>query len=229
MKDKLTFEQECQLIANGEDLPKEKQIEIKHGHENMVDLLNQEQEELQKAKAIEEMAKDLKEIETDVGHTLLNETFSYVKEHKKYNPKNDFSKAHTKTFEELTAEEMIKRGWVKHNEDSVVITREEYELLTNDLDKHDYGEFESGYSQGSKETAEKILNKLKIKFRRQEERFATDVTRFETDLDKVRESDLPTAKYLIGKATGQATMAEKAQYYIDEIAKQFGVEIGGKE
>lgn len=35
---------------------KEKQIEIKHGSENMVDLLNQEQAEIKKAKKIEETA-----------------------------------------------------------------------------------------------------------------------------------------------------------------------------
>ncbi len=51
-------------------------------------------------------------------------------------------------------EDLIMNRYYK---DSVVLSREEYELLTNDLDKHDYGEFESGYSQGSKETAEKII------------------------------------------------------------------------
>lgn len=61
---------------------------------------------------------------------------------------------------------------------------------------------------------------LKEKFNRQEKRFADNLNRFENDLDKVKESDLPTAKFLIGKATGQATMAEKAQYYIDETLKE---------
>lgn len=77
---------------------------------------------------IEEMARDLEEVETDVGHILVNETFSYVKEHKKYNPKKDFSNAHTKTFEELTAEEMFKKGYRKIT-DSVVLSKEEYEKL----------------------------------------------------------------------------------------------------
>ena len=49
-------------------------------------------------------------------------------------------------------------------EDSVVLSREEYELLKNNLDKGNYGEFESGFSQGyekgSKETVEKILREL---------------------------------------------------------------------
>ncbi len=72
----------------------------------------------------------------------------------------------------------------------------------------------------NKASIEQFAERLKEKFVRQEERFATDVTRFETDLNKVKEIDLLTAKYLIGKATGQATMAEKAQYYIDETLKE---------
>ena len=114
-----------------------------------------------------------------------------------------------------------------HDNDLVVLSREEYEKLKDDnkylreiIDK-----FRKDNTDIRKETAEKFAKELKARFRKQEERFATDVTRFETDLDKVRESDLPTAKYVIGKATGQATMAEKAQYYIDELTKQFGVEI----
>ena len=46
-------------------------------------------------------------------------------------------------------------------EDSVVLTREEYKSLTNELDKGDYGEFESGYAQASKETARGFAEKLK--------------------------------------------------------------------
>ena len=55
-------------------------------------------------------------------------------------------------------EEVYEHYQPKLPKDSVVLSKEEYELLTNDLDKHDYGEFESGYSQGSKETAEKIYS-----------------------------------------------------------------------
>lgn len=82
-----------------------------------------------KEKQIEEMAKDLNEVETDVGHILVNETFSYVKEHKNTTLKKDFFNAHTKTFEELTAEEMFKKGYRKINKDSVVISQKEYEKL----------------------------------------------------------------------------------------------------
>lgn len=89
-------------------------------------------------------------------------------------------------------------------------------VLTNDILTL-INEYETVIPEKLKQLAEK----LKEKFNRQEERFAADVTRFENDLDKVKESDLPTAKYLIGKATGQATMAEKAQYYIDETLNEF--------
>ena len=72
----------------------------------------------------------------------------------------------------------------------------------------------------TKEHLTKFAERLKEKFNRQEKRFADTVNRYENGLDKVKESNLPTAKYLIGKATGQATMAEKAQYYIDETLKE---------
>lgn len=61
---------------------------------------------------------------------------------------------------EHQAETLYEQGYRKLPKDSVVLSKEEYELLTNDLDKHDYGEFESGYSQGSKETAEKSINDI---------------------------------------------------------------------
>ena len=63
------------------------------------------------------------------------------------------------------AAELYNAGYRKIPEGSVVLTREEYEVLTNDLDKCDYGDFENGYSQGytqgSKETAEKFAERLK--------------------------------------------------------------------
>ena len=127
-----------------------------------------------KEKQIEEMAKDLKEIETDVGHILVNETFSYVKEQKKYNPKKDFFKAHTKTFEELTAEEMFKKGYRKIDKDnSVVLSREEYQLWNvlkktwasddKEVSAEDMLEtLKNTKGLGSKETAEKFAKTFVI-------------------------------------------------------------------
>ena len=99
-------------------------------------------------KQIEEMAKDLKEIEADKGHQLINETLAYVKENHKYNPKKDYLLAHTKTIEQLTAEGLYDLGYRKIDKDSVVLSREEYE---SDLT----AQYDVGYEFGSKETAEK--------------------------------------------------------------------------
>lgn len=113
-------------------------------------------------KQIEEMAKDLEEVETDVGHILVNETFSYVKEHKKYNPKKDFSNAHTKTFEELTAEEMFKKGYQKVDKNSVVLSKEEYESITKELVTEQRAKeiVQEYFGIVRKETAREIFKKL---------------------------------------------------------------------
>lgn len=55
---------------------------------------------------------------------------------------------------------LVNRGWIKPAENAVVLTREEYKSLTNELDKGDYGEFESGYALARKETAREILKDL---------------------------------------------------------------------
>ena len=83
-------------------------------------------------------------------------------------------------------------------EDSVVLSRGEYELLKNNLDKGNYGEFENGFSQGyekgSKETVEKILDLL------------------------VPDCKACDENWHSGCLCLRATLAEK-------IAKQFGLEI----
>ena len=119
-------------------------------------------------KQIEEMAKDLKKIEEDINYKVLQETLTYVKKYHKYNSKEDYSLAHIKTVYELTAEEMINQGYCKILEDSVVLTREEYDKL-----------YQKGYDDGkefaekfykplvkaetSKEIAKEIYHKIKIK------------------------------------------------------------------
>lgn len=63
-----------------------------------------------KDKIIEEMAKDIETIETEEGHKMLNETFAYLKEHHKYNSKEDYAKAHDKTIYQRTAEVLYNAG-----------------------------------------------------------------------------------------------------------------------
>lgn len=86
----------------------------------------------------------------------------------RYHAKNDLANALYQKQDEFdlsnpfeVANCVINLGYRKINENEVVISKKEWELLQNDLDKHDYGEFESGYSQGSKETAREILERGK--------------------------------------------------------------------
>lgn len=135
---------------------------------------------------IEEMAKDLKEIETDVGHILINETFSYVKEHKKYNPKKDFFNAHTKIFEELTAEEMFNKGYRKIDKDSVVLSREELKRLETNY-KIGLGKSQSWRKslKNRIEELEKENFKLKVEnevLKEEKEQFESDICNYEMNL-----------------------------------------------
>lgn len=57
-------------------------------------------------------------------------------------------------------EDLYNLGY-RNCKDKVVLSMEEYKSLTNELDKGDYGEFESGYAQARKETAREILTELK--------------------------------------------------------------------
>jgi hypothetical protein len=80
---------------------------------------------------------------------------------------NPDSKAFPFSHTAGVAEDLYNAGYRKIPEGAVVLTGEEFEALTSDLDKTDYGDFENGYSQGykqsSKETAEKLAKKLKAK------------------------------------------------------------------
>ena len=151
-----------------------------------------------KEKQINEMAKDLEKVEKEAYSRLVKETQAYVKEHYRYNSKEDYSLAHTKTVFELTAEEMTKLGWVKLPKDSVVLSKEEYQ-------KDFSNQFNKGYKYGSKETAEKILRELK----HSEFKFAVEINRSsQEDVSKALEE---LRKSIFGK--------------INELAKEFGVEI----
>ena len=70
------------------------------------------------------------------------------------------------------------------------------------------------------------MQELRVKFRKQEERFANETKRFEEKLPNLKyESDIPIVKSQADKASGQATMAEKAQYYVEQLAKEYGIDL----
>ena len=56
------------------------------------------------------------------------------------------------------AQKFIAMGWIKLNEDKVVISKEEYELL---VECSSYENLENEYTKGSKETAEKCIRLIK--------------------------------------------------------------------
>lgn len=115
------------------------------------------------------------------------------------------------TMSGLVSKELSRFYQPKIPEDSVVLPKEEYELLTNDLDKGNYGEFESGFSEGyktgSKETAEKcwqmflilVVSKLDEYYKK-----LNDANR----LDGIRE-----------------VLHKLYCEYQDELARQFNIEI----
>ena len=165
---------------------KEKQIVIKRGE--LADLLNQELAELQKVMQIEEMVKEI--------FNTCAWRFS--------NP-NDYKEV----FNDI-AEDLTKLNYRKLPEDSVVLSKEEYDkfyesveatILSNIADggtschwcSEKYQKI--GYEKGSKETAEKILKE----FYKRAEKFEKFDDCFE--YYEIREDDF------------------------EEVVKQFGVEV----
>ena len=116
-----------------------------------------------KEKQIEEMAKDLEKVEKEVYSIIVKETRAYVKEHHKYNTKEDYSLAHIKTVHERTAEDMFNLGYRKLPEDSVVLSREEYKTLLDNNIRADLEYWEDMLAKERKETAEKIYYKAEKK------------------------------------------------------------------
>jgi hypothetical protein len=107
---------------------------------------------------IEEMAKDLEMVEKEAFSKIAKETQLYVKEHHRYNSKEDYSLAHTKTIYELVAEALIKLGYTKNKipEGSVVLTREEHmQMLKDCIESNKVVE-----ERTRKETAKEIINML---------------------------------------------------------------------
>lgn len=120
---------------------KEKQIKIKRGE--LVDLLNQEQEELQKARSIEEMAKIM----------CGNDCEECAKESAEFYKQTLEEARNNKCLLKNCAKTLYNAGYRKLPEDSVVLSREEY----IDLSRNYVGE---QVAQARKETAEKILQPL---------------------------------------------------------------------
>jgi hypothetical protein len=173
----------------------------------------------EKHKQIEEMAKDIETIEKEEGNKLLNETLSYVKKHHKYNSKEDYSLAHIKTLYELTAEKLYKQGYRKLPEDSVVLSREEYERL-----KHYEWRVTSGVCMTQKEwfdfCNEDSNRRTCLRIEEREKERKETAERLESELKafikvwKMSEDDAMSILFY-------RALFEK----ISELAKQFGVEI----
>jgi hypothetical protein len=93
------------------------------------------------------------------------------------------------------------RVFIPTDKQYVILSRKEYELLTNDLDKGNYGDFESGFSQGSKETAEKILKDI--------------ITKLSNNVAIEKYWEFEDFEY----------SGEEIKEVLNEIAQQFGVKI----
>ena len=196
MKDKeKQFRQECSLIANGEDLPTDKEM-------------------------IEEMAKDIEQVEKEVYSVIVKETHAYVKEHHKYNSKEDYSLAHIKTVHERTAEDMFNLGYRKIPKDSVVLSREEAERFRGQTIN-----IAKVKSQERKETAEKFMGIRKYiieQFHKYHEARNSAETHF--NLAK-RKSDINVSNIDWHRADAIMIILESVAVMFDEVAEQFGFQI----
>ena len=120
---------------------KEKQIKINREAGAMADLLNQEQEELQKASAIEEMAKIM----------CGNDCEECAKESAEFYKQTIEEARNNKCLLKNCAKTLYEQGYRKLPEDSVVLSKEEYE---SDLT----AQYDVGYEFGRKETEERDFN-----------------------------------------------------------------------
>ena len=131
---------------------KDKQIEIcdnckKQNNCNHRDLIHKDNCRVNDCDYYSEVVPQNKQIE-EMAEILRDKCFYYLRDT-------------SVEASEKIAEELLKYYQPKLPEDGVVLSKEETELLKNDLDKGNYGEFESGFSQGyekgSKEAIDKIL------------------------------------------------------------------------
>ena len=113
MKDKLTFEQECSLIANGEDLPKEKQNKVFDILSKMEFFQGQRAgRELWNDKPKEVQDQDLADFVKDINYirSYLQDSVVLSREEiceLKYQAEEDFSKAYDLGSKE-TAEKILR-------------------------------------------------------------------------------------------------------------------------
>ena len=128
------------------------------------------------SKIIEEMAQDVEKVSNEAYKLITAETQAYVKEHHRYNSKEDYLLAHDKPVNERIAEALYNLGYRKIDKDSVVLNSEQYsnylitqtnneflkeqaEKLKADIERlyKNIGKFKDIVS---KETAEKILKDI---------------------------------------------------------------------
>ena len=136
-----------------------------------------------KEKQIEEMAKD-----------LVGEDYAVVIVQARTTSLSNQTKKHL--------QKLIKKGWVKLPKDSVVLSKEKYELLVECSSYEGVMKaLKNEYTKGSKETAEKFIKECK-KYK---------VKKF--------------SPICIDQRQTGVSWIEVPEWKFDEFAKQFGVEI----
>ena len=190
-------------------------------------------------KQIEEMAEDIEKIEKEQGHKLLNETLSYVNKNHRYNLKEDYSLAHTKTIYELTAEELINLGYQKVDKNKqVVLSREEYDELVNLQQTH------SEELTNAIQSYEEDKADLKINYDNHIKNLEKIIDRQSKDLNsqanrlidlkaKLENSRKETAREILQRLfeehnafnENDVIVVWQVKEVLTEIAKQYGVEI----
>ena len=190
---------------------KEKQITINREAGAMVDLLNNEIEELQKASAIDEMTKDIEKTILGLGVHLCHKS----------------------------AEKLLNLGYRKLPEDSVVLSREEYEKLRSlyDCEQGSYMTSSIGDLPLTVEGLRKAVDEITRLNRVEAELQELNIKYYNEAKDSRRElkqASKETAEKILNTIYDKLNTFE-AVYEIDyesyvndvlwEITKQFGLEI----
>ena len=238
-KDTKGIDKAYMSLANHYTERKEKAIrQVKDGA--FVDLLNQEMEELQRAKQIEEMAKEL---EKDINTPMYS--YHYL------------------------ASKLQPKGWVKLLENSVVISREEYEKLKSLYDSQqgaimtssigdlpltveglrkavdeiarligvqtELQELNAKYYNEAKDLRRELIKTISSMYNEEEFEYKVD-KKVEEELDRVeKEASKETAKKILNELLvgfrknfylkNMSMTEEEFSWVLDEIAREFAVEI----
>ena len=109
---------------------------------------------------ISDMARDVEEANRFASRIITEETYAYVNANHRYNSKDDFYKAHSKTANELASEHLYNAGYRKSEEVAREIfaeidkIREDCTLTVDNMDYFQLKRFEKNIDELKKKYTE---------------------------------------------------------------------------